>query len=179
MHDPADVVSALQWSVTAMADITARLPAITCSDRARALGTIGEAVWLVTIVDATLVRHHPESYDNVMAGQVPAERRLIEGTLAGLRFVRNRIGIDVDLGDLVRPVAHQSVAGPDRVTEWQWAPAPAPELDSLSARGQAWEMTRYQAYQAQLAGHAICEAFGRAAGFLELAAAKATDDIRA
>jgi hypothetical protein len=32
-------------------------------------------------------------------------------------------------------------------------------------------MTRYQAYQAQLAGHTIGETFGRAAEFLKLAAA--------
>jgi hypothetical protein len=32
-------------------------------------------------------------------------------------------------------------------------------------------MTRYQAYQAHLAGHTIGETFGRAAEFLKLAAA--------
>ena len=32
-------------------------------------------------------------------------------------------------------------------------------------------MTRYQAYQAQLAGHTIGETFGRASAFLKLAAA--------
>jgi len=31
-------------------------------------------------------------------------------------------------------------------------------------------MTRYRAYQAQLAGHTIGETFGRAAAFLKLAA---------
>jgi len=34
-------------------------------------------------------------------------------------------------------------------------------------------MTRYQAYQAQLAGHTTGETFGRAAEFLTLIAAKA------
>ena len=53
---------------------------------------VSDAVWWVTIVDATLVRHHPDAYDAVMTGQVPAQRALVEGTLAGLRFVRNRIG---------------------------------------------------------------------------------------
>jgi len=35
-------------------------------------------------------------------------------------------------------------------------------------------MTRYRAYEAQLAGHTVGESFGRAAAFLKLAAAKAT-----
>lgn len=35
-------------------------------------------------------------------------------------------------------------------------------------------MTRYRAYQAQLAGHTIGETIGRAAEFLKLAAANAT-----
>ena len=47
---------------------------------------------------------------------------------------------------------------------------PEPDLGSLPPRGQAWEMTRYRAYQAQLAGHTIGETFGRAAAFLKLAA---------
>jgi hypothetical protein len=34
-------------------------------------------------------------------------------------------------------------------------------------------MTRYRAYQAQLAGHTIGEIFGRAVAFLELTAANA------
>jgi hypothetical protein len=44
---------------------------------------IGEAVWWVTIVDATLVRHHLDVYDGALAARPPAERRLIEGTLGG------------------------------------------------------------------------------------------------
>jgi hypothetical protein len=47
---------------------------------------------------------------------------------------------------------------------------PEPDLGSLPPRGQAWEMTRYGAYQAQLAGHTIGETFGEAAAFLKLAA---------
>ena len=50
-------------------------------------------------------------------------------------------------------------------------PVPEPALASLSPRGQAWEMTRYRAYQAYLAGHAIGETFGRATEFLKLATA--------
>jgi hypothetical protein len=173
MGGPAGEVSALLWSITAMSDTTQRLPRVRAGDRARAFAVIGEAVWWVTIVDATLVRHHPDAYDAVMAGQVPAERRLIEGTLAGLRFVRNRIGHEADLAEFIEPGAPGPGAGDGRITAWTWKPVPEPALASMPLRGQAWEMTRYRAYQAQLAGHAIGEIFGRATEFLKLAAANA------
>ena len=48
---------------------------------------------------------------------------------------------------------------------------PEPALASLPSRGQAWETTRYRAYQAHLAGHTIGENFARAVAFLKLAAA--------
>ena len=135
---------------------------------------IGEAVWWVTIVDATLVRHHQEAYDGVMAGQTPAQRRLIEEVLAGLRFVRNRIGDEADLAEFIEPGTPGPGAGTRPVTGWTWRPVPEPALTSLAPRGQAWEMTRYRAYQAHLAGHTIGEIFGRAAAFLKLAAASTT-----
>jgi hypothetical protein len=154
-----------------MSDTTGRLPRVRAWDRPRAFAVIGEAVWWVTIVDATLVRHHPEVYDSVMARQPPAQRRLIEGTLTGLRFVRNQIGDEADLGEFIEPGEAGQGAGEGRIAGWAWKPVPEPALASLSPRGQAWEMTRYQAYQAQLVGHTIGETFGRAAGFLKLAAA--------
>ena len=40
---------------------------------------------------------------------------------------------------------------------------PLPVLASLPPQAQAWEMTRYQAYQDRLAGHTIGETFRRAA----------------
>lgn len=46
---------------------------------------------------------------------------------------------------------------------------PEPDLGSLPHPGRAQEMTRYRAYQAQLAGHSIGKTFGRAAAFLNLA----------
>jgi hypothetical protein len=160
--------SALVWSITAMSDATDRLPLVRAWNRARAVAAIGEAVWWITIVDATLVRHHPDAYDTVMEGQTPAQRQLVEGTLTGLRFVRNQIGDEADLAEFIEP-------GPDaaegRITGWTWKPVPEPALASLPPRGQAWERTRYQAYQAQLAGNTIGETFDRAAEFLKLAAA--------
>ena len=165
--------SALVWSVTAMSDTTRRLPRVRAWDRPRAFAVIGEAVWWVTIVDATLVRHHPDVYDAVMARQPPAERRLIEGTLTGLRFVRNRIGDEADLGEFIEPGEAGQGAGERRITGWTWKPVPEPALASLPPRGQAWEMTRYRGYQAHLAGHTIGETFGRVTAFLKLAAANA------
>jgi hypothetical protein len=97
--------SPLVWAITAMGDTTGRLPRVRAADGPRAFAVIGEAVWLVTIVDATLVRHHPDIYDNVMASQAPAQRRLVEGTLIGLRP-----GCDSDRpnkGSLMRPTRCQ------------------------------------------------------------------------
>jgi hypothetical protein len=174
--DPAAQVSALNWSITAMRDTTKRFPRITARDRPRGFAVIGEAVWWVTIVDATLVRHHPDAYDRVLADQTPTERQLIEETLAGLRHVRNQISHDLDHVDFIRPVPIRP--GDDRITAWTWNPVPEPALASLSPRGQAWEMTRYRAYQARLVGHTVGEVFGTAVAFLELATAKASSDMQ-
>jgi hypothetical protein len=171
--DPKAGMSALRWSITAMSDTTQRLPRMAAADRPRAFAVIGEAVWWVTIVDATLVRHHPGAYDTVLAGQIAAERQLIEGTLAGLRFVRNQIGDGADLAEFVESGDSGHGAGQGRITGWTWKPRPEPVLALLPPRGRAWEMTRHRAYQARLAGHTIGETFGRASAFLKLAAANA------
>jgi len=173
MGDPKADASALLWSITAMSEATARLPHAGTWDRARAYAVVGEAVWWVTLVDATLVRHHPEPYDNVMAGQTPAERQQIEATLAGLRFVRNRISGEADLATFIRAAAPGKDPDNTCVTGWTWKPLPLPTLASLPPRAQAWERTRYQAYHAQLARHTLGEVFRRAATFLTLTAANA------
>ena len=154
--------SALGWSVTAMRETTGRLLRMTARDRSRGFAVISEAVWWVTIVDGTLVRYHPDTYDGVLDGLPRARRRAIEETLGGLRFVRNRMGHHLDPDDLVQPVG-------GRITAWTWKPVPKPALASLPPRGQAWEMTRYRAYQAQLADRAVGSTFARAVAFLELA----------
>ena len=172
MGDLKAEASALQWAITAMSETTDRLPRVEGWDRPQALAVIGEAVWWVTMVDATLVRHHAEAYDAAMAGQAPAERQLVENTLAGLRFVRNQIGGKADIGEFIEagPGADE---GEGSITGWTWKPVPEPALASLPPRGQAWEMTRYQSYQAHLAAHTVGEVFGPAAAFLKLAAADA------
>jgi len=62
------------------------------------------------------------------------------------------------------------------VTGWTWKPAPEPVLTSLPPRGQAWEATRYQAYQAHLAGRTIGETFSLTAAFLKLTAGNSGRD---
>jgi len=159
---PADT-SALDWSITAMGETIARLGRAGGQDPADGFAVISEAVWRVTIVDAALMRYHPETYTRVLASEDPGQRRIIEETFGGLRFVRNRMGYDTHPADLIQPLAGGGVAG------WTWMPAPEPALGALTPRGRAWELERYQAYQAQLASQAVGETFTRAAAFLGIA----------
>jgi hypothetical protein len=169
LGDPVTEVSALAWSVIAMDDMARRLPQVCAGDRPRALAVIGEVVWQVTIVDATLVRYYPDLYDGVLAEQSQAERRRIEGTLSGLRFVRNRLRDKAAYGDFVSwPGGSGSGGGP--VTAWVWQPVPEPALEALPPSGRAWETTRYGDYRDFLACRAVGETFGRATAFLGLAA---------
>jgi hypothetical protein len=55
-------------------------------------------------------------------------------------------------------------------TAWTWKPVAEPTLAPLAQRGRDREMNRYRAYQRQLAGRPVGEAFGRAVAFLRLAA---------
>jgi hypothetical protein len=166
--------TALNWSITAMRDVTGRLWRARAGDQARAVAAVSEAVWWVTIVDATLVRHHPDAYDQVLASHTPPpQRQLLEDTLAGLRFVRNQMGQHRDPADFVCPAPGRPRGDKDRIAAWIWKSLPEPPLASLPPSGRAWERERYRAYQAQLAGHPIGDTFGRAAAFLKRAAANA------
>jgi hypothetical protein len=155
-----------------MTETAERLPVVTAWNRPRAFAAICEAVWWVTIVDATLVRHHPAAYDAAMA-QAQGKRRMIEETLAGLRFIRNQIGHKVHIAEFVEPGRPVPGAGAERITGWTWKPVPQPGVALLSPRGQAWEMARYGAYQTQLAGHTIGEVFRQTGAFLEQTAVDA------
>jgi hypothetical protein len=162
--------SALEWSISAMRDATGRLARAQARDPYRAFALISEAVWWVTIVDGTLVRYHPDGYDAVLAGHSPQDRQLIEGTLAGLRFVRNRAGQHVDHTDFIC----RGASGDGRVAAWRWASVPEPALASLPPRGRAWEESRYRDYEANLAGRTVEETFGHAVAFLKQAARSAS-----
>lgn len=162
--------SALEWSISAMRDANWRLLRAQARDRSRAFAVISEAVWWVTIVDGTLVRYHPDAYDALLASYAAGDRQLIEGTLAGLRFVRNRAGQHVDHTDFI----HLGAPGDGRVAAWRWTSMPEPALASLPPRGQVWEASRYRDYEAYLAGRTVEETFGCAVAFLEGAAVSAT-----
>ena len=110
----------------------------------------------------------------MIQAQPADERRLIERTLGGLRFVRNQMGYHVDHSDFIEPGSSHSGSDGGPITAWSWKSLPEPSLPWLSPQGQAWEMTRYQAYEAQLADHTIGEIFGCAAAFLKLASVRAT-----
>jgi hypothetical protein len=169
--EPPPEAGALDWSVTALREATDRILRADGWDRPQAFEVISEAVWRVTMVDATLVRYHSDTYSAVLAGRSAAERAQIEETFAGLRFVRNRMGYYADRADFIelRESTSGHDAGPTRA--WAWRSVPRPTLVSLSPRGRDWEMGRYQAYQNRLAGQSVRETFSLAATFLQLVSA--------
>jgi hypothetical protein len=163
---------ALDWSIAGMLDVTERLSVFRPTDEAAALTALAEAVWWVTIIDARLVRQYTEIYDAVLADHVAVQRPAIEGTLAGLRFVRNMTSGPASHVDFIGPPTdpgrHDGV-----VAAWTWKRVPELSLASLPERVRPWEMTRYRAYKAWLADRTVGEVFGRAARFLNLAATRA------
>lgn len=161
---------ALDWSVTAMRDTTDRLLQATGWVRSDAFVAITEAVWWVTMVDATLVRYYPDSYDAVLARHDSVQRGVIEDTFGGLRYVRNRMGYEADYEDFIEPDARGASAGSARIADWTWRAVPEPEVSCLPPRAQEWEATRYRAYQSQLAKRSIGGTFREAADFLQSAA---------
>ena len=156
--------TALGWSSAAMGDAARRLGDARGLDLPQALAVISEAVWWVTMVDATVVRYHPGAYDDVLAALDPARRRATEQRLGGLRFVRNWMGYHADPADFVQP--QQAPRGGDLpVAEWTWAAVPAPAAGPVP-RSRDWEMTRYRHYRARLAGHPVGQSIGEAVAFL-------------
>ncbi len=163
---------ALGWSAAAMREATSRLATTGAAELRQGLALVSDAVWALTIVDATLVRYHPRQYDGALAIKGPTGRRLIEATLAGLRFVRNRMGYHEDPADFVDAVGHAG-SRESAVTAWMWRHLPEPALGSLPPHGRSWELSRYRAYQDQLAGRPVGESLALAAEFLTLATAAA------
>jgi hypothetical protein len=169
--DPPAAVSALGWTITAMRDTIDRLLRARASDQPHGYAAISEAVWWVTMVDATLVRYHPDVYDAVLESYGEAERGVIEGTFGGLRFVRNWMGYHLDHSDFIEPQCTPGSPGAGPIAAWTWRPLPEPVLAALPERGREWEMTRYREYQARLAARPVGETFDRAAAFLLRASA--------
>ena len=162
---------AIDWSVTAMTEAAERLSAAGDWDLHRLAAAVGETVWWVTLVDATLVRYHPRAYAKALA-DTSVKKRKTEETLAGLRYVRNQIGQSAD------PASFVQAAADDDKADWAWRPLPEPALGGLAARARQWELSRYQAYQARLAGHDIARTFTRCTDFLARAAQLATGETQ-
>lgn len=171
VHERHAVVSsvALDWSLTAMSEAIARLarsrPIGSPTAEAHAAVAVSEAVWWVTIVDATMVRYHPDTYDATIDALRPAQREEIEQTLAGLRFVRNQMGVHLDPTEFID----------GRGTALTWSDLTPVADEELSASGQEWERSRYLAYARQLAGHDVTRAFTLAGRFLRQAASAVAD----
>jgi endogenous inhibitor of DNA gyrase (YacG/DUF329 family) len=165
-HDLQPQEPALAWAIIAMRDTTRRLGRVRPSDRPQAFAVIGEAVWWVTIVDAALVRYRPDAYDEALDELPGDECRVTEEMFTGLRFVRNRMGYHADHSDFIEPRRGADGVGDAPITAWTWKALPKPAVDWLPPRGQAWEMSRYRAYQGRLAGHTVGETFERTALFL-------------
>ena len=102
--EPPAETGALGWAIAAMLDINDRLQRAEGWDRADGFAAISEAVWWVTMVDATLVRYHLDAYSNVLDRQPAEQRATIEDTFGALRFVRNQMGYESDPADFVQPL---------------------------------------------------------------------------
>jgi hypothetical protein len=155
----------LNWSITALEDTNTRLLKAGALSLPEALAVIGEAVWWVTLVDATMIRYHHDIYDRTMVQLAPAERKATEGTFTGLRFVRNTMGHYVDPADFIQPQPG-SRGGDAPVSAWTWRTVDAPAAASLAQRAKAWEAGRYMHYRAYLADRPVGETIGRATVFL-------------
>ncbi len=173
LTDAAAEERALEWSLTGMDDVIERLSMYRPADQLAASGAVAEAVWWVTIIDARMIRQYMDVYDAVLAAHVPAQHPMIEGTLAGLRFVRNQMGEDIQQAGFIEPPA-DAEDGETVTAAWRWAHLPEPGLAALPDHMQPWEMTRYQAYEDWLAGNSMGRVFQRAGDFLNLAAAAAS-----
>jgi hypothetical protein len=191
----ATPVAAIDWSVIAMTDAADRFAWATEWQLSQAAASVTEAVWWITLIDATLVRYEPHGYEKTLASLGPRRRRKTEETLTGLRYVRNKLGASVDPATLIRPFRRNAggvggdisggdisgaggvgdisgAGGPGGASAWTWNTLPEPDLALLPENSRDWETSRYRAYQARLAGHDVGRVFARCTAFLEQAAAQ-------
>jgi hypothetical protein len=161
---------AIEWSVVAMAETADRFAAAALLlDLRRTAAAVVETVWWVTLVDATLVRYHPVTYEKALASK-DVRRRKTEGALEGLRYVRNQLGYGVRAESLICHALGD--------TGWTWQPLPVPDLGELEPSAREWELSRYRAYQSRLAGRDVPRTFTRCAEFLTYAASLSRDEAR-
>ena len=151
----------LAWSLTAMSEALRRFTAASAADTRQAVAAATEAVWWITLVDAALTRCHPGAYGRALAALDPAARRAVEGSFAGLRFIRGQLGYHADPGDFIQPQSARG-GGSTPPAAWIWAPLPPPPPH----RGTAREASPYREYRAYLAGRPLGQTLERAASFL-------------
>ena len=171
---PGTEPSALGWALVAMRDTTDRLGKVRAGDRAQAFAVIGEAVWWVTIVDATLVQVLPRRVRQRAGGAARV-------AAAGDRGHVRRPAVRAEPDGLLRrsrrlhpaPAGRRSRAATRRSPSGPGGRCPPPTLETLPPRGQEWELSRYRAYQDRLAGRPIGETFALASAFLTLVASQA------
>jgi hypothetical protein len=155
---------AIDWSVTAMTESAARLAVAGAWDLHHVAAAVGETVWWVTLVDATLVRYHLRDYERALASK-EVRRRKTQETLEGLRYVRNQLGKSVEPDEFVSPAV-----GDNGASGWVWRPLPEPRLEGVASRARQWELSRYRAYHERLAERDIARTFARCTEFLAQAA---------
>ena len=122
--------AAIDWSVAAMTEAAARLSSSGSWDLLHLAEAVSDAIWWVTLIDATLVRYHPRNYEGALAGR-SARRRETEQTLEGLRYVRNQLGKSADPASFIQP------ASGDRAGRLGVAPAAAARPGRPRAAGAA------------------------------------------
>jgi hypothetical protein len=155
----------LTWSVSALEENVERLRKAEAMNLPEALAVISEAIWWVTLVDATMVRYHHDAYDHALADLDDGERNITEGTFTGLRFARNCMGHYLDPADFIQP-QQDSLGGDAPVASWTWRQVPAPVSAALTKRTRAWETSRHLHYLLYLADRPVGETIDRAAAFL-------------
>ena len=171
LTDAAAEQRALEWSLAGMRDVIERLTLCRPEeDGVVAFSAVAEAVWWVTIIDARLIRQYMDIYEAVLAAHDPAQRSMVEGTLSGLRYVRNQTTSETISAEFISPPA--GAKGYGVPAAWGWNHIAEPPLDDLPEDVRSWELTRYQDYEAWLAGNVVGDVFQRATGFLDLAVAR-------
>ncbi|HUN31718.1 MAG TPA: hypothetical protein VMU95_06820 [Trebonia sp.] len=164
----AQAADALAWSVTAMSGALRRLASAPAEDAPQAVAAATEAIWWTTEVNSAMSRHHPAAYGHALAALDPSERKAVDTSLAGLRFVRGQLGHCNDPADFIEP---RPASGASRGADWTWSALPPPSAQ----RGRSRDAGPYREYRAQLAGRPVSEALRRVAGFLAQAHASASD----
>jgi hypothetical protein len=155
----------LRWSVSAMNGSIGRLYKATGTDLPEALAIVTEAVWWVTLVEASIQRSSQAAYNHTLLSLGSADRRATEGTFIGLRFIRNWLGAHADPANFIQP-EHDDDGSEAPVAAWTWTLLPTPELGTVSPRDRHADAVRYRDYCTYLARKPIGETMTSAVTFL-------------